>query len=368
MHSNPVIPAIAVAFVVTVAFLIALRPLAMGTVFIDHPGGRKKHAGEVPIIGGIAMFIGVLAGMAVIGVVNELTVGIVFSFFLLVLIGALDDARGVPPSVRVLVQVAAIIIMTYATGHMLLSLGDPFGMGEIQLGSFALVATLVVAITVVNAYNLVDGVDGLAGILALIALVGVAIVGGASAMSTVMALILSGSIVGFLIFNFPVIANRSIRTFMGDAGSTVLGFTVFWAVLGISQGEEAAISPVAGLWFASIPIYDCLTCFVRRIAAGKSPFTPGRDHFHHTLRRGGFGVQQTLAILGGLQAVYAMVGAVAPLMGVPDFALFFAWSVLGLTQRRVIRAISKRHRLHIFTKLRAGELSPYRAARAEALR
>ncbi len=83
MNSIPIIPAIAVAFVVTVAFLLALRPLAVGTKFIDHPGGRKRHAGEVPIVGGIAMFIGVLAGMAVVGVVNEMTVGIVFSFFLL---------------------------------------------------------------------------------------------------------------------------------------------------------------------------------------------------------------------------------------------------------------------------------------------
>ena len=367
MGDTPIIPAVAVAFVVTIAFVLALRPLAVGTKFIDHPGGRKRHAGKVPIVGGIGMFVGVLAGMAVVGVVSEMTVGIVFSFFLLVSIGALDDAFGVPPIVRVLVQVAAIIIVVYATDLMLFSLGDPFGFGNVQLGPFALFGTLLVAITVVNAYNLVDGVDGLAGVLALIALLGAALMGGASAISTVVALILSGSIFGFLIFNFPVVANRKIRTFMGDAGSTVLGFTVFWAVLGISQGEQAVISPVAGLWFASIPIYDCLTCFVRRILAGKSPFTPGRDHFHHTLRRGGFGVRQKLAILGGLQAIYATIGMAAPLAGVSDVLLFTAWSVLGLSQRYVIRVISKWHRLHTFNKLRTGEFSSYGTAKSEIL-
>ena len=364
----PVISAVLITFTVTVAFLLALRPVAFGTKFVDHPGGRKMHTGDVPIIGGIAMFIGVLAGMAVIGIVSVLTVGIFVSFFLLVLVGAIDDAYGVAPIVRVLVQLAAIIIMVHCSETMLYSLGNPFGFGEIQLGPFALVGTLMVAFTVINAYNLIDGVDGLAGILALIALVGIVIIGPADSASTIMSLIVGSSIFGFLIFNLPVVVNRRIRTFMGDAGSTVLGFTIFWATLGISQGGDALISPVAGLWLAAIPVFDSLTCFVRRIASGKSPFSPGRDHFHHTLQRGGFGVQQTLAILGGLQIVYATIGLVGYKLGLPDFVLFALWSVLGLTQRLVIRGVSKRHRLYIFRKLRAGQLSPYLAARARMLK
>ncbi len=368
MSELPIFPAAAISFVVTVAFLLALRPLTFGTKFVDHPGGRKQHSGEVPIIGGIAMFLGVLSGFAVVGVVNELTVGIVFSFFILVVVGAIDDAVGVPPVVRVLVQIAAVIIMVYSSDLMLETVGDPFSAGEIFLGPFALIGTLVVSVTVVNAYNLIDGVDGLAGILALIALLAVSIVGGFSATSTVLALVVAGSIVGFLLFNFPVIANRPVRTFMGDAGSTVLGFAIFWATLGVSQGESAIISPVAGLWFASIPVYDCITCFIRRIASGRSPLTPGRDHFHHTLRRGGFGVRQVLAILGGLQFVYATVGVAASLLEVSDVVLFFLWAALGLSQRLVIRGISARHRLFMLRQLRAGRLSPYRAAQARALR
>ncbi len=363
-----VLPAAVIAFAVTVAFLIVLRPVALASRLVDRPGGRKHHSGHVPIIGGIAMYLGVLAGMLVIGVVSTLTIGIAFSFFLLVFAGSIDDAYGVPPLVRIAVQISCVAIMVFSADLMLYSLGNPFGLGEIQLGPFAFLGTLLVSLTVINAYNLVDGVDGLAGILALIALIGIALIGPAQSASTIMSLITAASIVAFLIFNFPVIANRPVRTFMGDAGSTVIGFTIFWAMLGISQGGEALISPVAGLWFASIPIYDTLTCFVRRIAAGKSPFTPGRDHFHHTLRRGGFGVRQKLAILGGLQATYALIGGLGYKFGVPDVALFTAWSVLGLTQRLVIRTVSRRHRLYLMKQLRAGKLSPYRRAKAEALR
>lgn len=138
------------------------------------------------------------------------------------LIGALDDKYSMPAIVRILVQVAAVLIMTYGSGMALTSLGNPFGSGDILLGPFTLIGTLFVAVTVINAYNLVDGVDGLAAILALIALFAVAIVGGAGAVSTLVALIVAASILGFLIFNFPVIANRPIRSLMGDAGSTLI--------------------------------------------------------------------------------------------------------------------------------------------------
>ncbi len=368
MSDYPLFPASAVAFAVTVAFMIALRPFATSVGLIDRPGGRKRHVGDVPIIGGLAMFIGVLSGLAVIGVINSSSVALVFSFFLLVVIGAIDDKYAIPAAVRVLVQVAAVLIMVNGSGFMLASIGNPLGFGEILLGPFALFGTLIVAITVINAYNLVDGVDGLAGILALIALLAVSVVGGLNALSTVIAVIVSASIFGFLVFNFPVVANRQVRSFMGDAGSTLLGFTVFWATLGISEGANAIISPVVGLWFASIPVYDSLTCFTRRIVAGRSPFRPGRDHFHHTLRRGGFDVRQKLAILGGLQAAYAAIAVGAHSAGVADVVLFIAWSILGLTQNWVIKSIAKRHRLYIFRQLRAGKLGPYRAARARSLR
>ena len=133
---------------------------------------------------------------------------------------------------------------------------------------------------------------------------------------------------------------------MGDAGSTLLGFTIVWVTLGVSSGPERLISPVHCLWFASIPIYDLFTCFARRMLNGKSPFTPGRDHFHHTLKRGGFGVRRTLGILVGLQAGYAIVGIIGHENGISDVVMFSAWSVLGLSQRHIIKLIARHHRAY----------------------
>lgn len=192
-----------------------------------------------------------------------------------------------------------------------------------------------------------NGIDGLAGSLALIAFLSVAVAAGAGSYYGSAALI--ASVVGFLLFNFPVVWNRPVRTFMGDAGSTLLGFLIVWFTLGIAQGAERAISPVACLWFAAIPVFDCLTCFVRRSLKGKSPFLPGRDHFHHALKRGGFEIRQILGILTGLQIIYASVGLAGNYFGVQDVVLFSAWSVLGLSQRWIIRRIAKSHRLYRWT-------------------
>jgi len=346
--------------------MFALRPVARSIGLVDRPGGRKHHSGDVPLIGGIAMFLGVVAGGSLIAEPNLAILSLAVASLFLVIVGVVDDIHAVRPIVRVLIQVSAILLMIYGANLSLASIGNPFGFGEIEFGSFTLICTLVVAITVVNAFNLVDGADGLSGTLAIITLAALAIAGSQGVILGV-SLVTIAAIVGFLIFNFPSIHNRRVRAFMGDAGSTFLGFLIVCVALGITQGESRVISPVAVLWFASIPIYDLLTCFVTRSLAGKSPFMPGRDHFHHWLRRGGFNGVQKVAILGGLQAVYATIALIGHFAGVPDWVLFFGWSVLGLSQAAVIHAISKRHRLYLLKQLREGKLDPERAKRAKLL-
>jgi UDP-GlcNAc:undecaprenyl-phosphate GlcNAc-1-phosphate transferase len=336
----PILPGSVIALVVTIVFLSALRPLAKSVGLVDRPGGRKVHIGEVPIIGGIAMFIGVFAGLALIQGANVLIVTHLLASLLLIVIGVLDDKYSLSAGIRIAAQVAVVLIMFYGSGFQLVDIGDPFGFGVITLGPFSLIFTTVVSLTVINAYNLIDGADGLAGSLSLVALLAISLVGGYTDPSTAIALTVSAAVIGFLVFNFPVTWNRPVRTFMGDAGSTFLGFTILWVVLGASQGADRLVSPVVGLWFASVPIYDCLTCFVKRTWAGKSPFKPGRDHFHHIMNRGAPQARRTIVILTAMQILYAGIGLAGHFSGAPDAFLFAGWSVLGLTQFMIIRRIA----------------------------
>lgn len=342
----------AVALVVTAGFMFALRPVANSVRLVDKPGGRKSHGDKVPLIGGIAMFIGTCAGLSL----SSPEIPELFSLFvaasLLVAIGVIDDKYLVPAGVRVLIQFGAMLIMVDGAGLYLQSIGNPFALGPIDLGPLSLVMTILVTLTAVNAYNLIDGVDGLAGSLAVIALSALALVGGMGLPSTTIALTVVAAAIGFLLFNFPTLWNRQVRAFMGDAGSTFLGFVIVWVALGLSQGNGAVISPVYCLWFAAIPVFDLFTCVVRRSFAGKSPFEPGRDHFHHTLKRGGMNVRQVLAILSFLQLCYAGFGLLAFYLYIPEPLVFVLWLLLAATQRLLICAIRRQYRIWIIRRRR----------------
>jgi UDP-GlcNAc:undecaprenyl-phosphate GlcNAc-1-phosphate transferase len=357
MGIQTLLPAMLISFVVTVAVMLALHPAAIKIGLVDHPGGRKRHNGTIPIIGGLAMFAGMSVGVFLIGPPTMGFVSALVAGSLLVTIGAIDDSISLPPATRVITQVSAVLIMIFGARLQLTDIGDPFGAGIITMGRLRVIFTVVVSLTMINAYNLIDGLDGLAGSMAAIALLCVAIVAGMGNVFGASALVAVAAIAGFLVFNLPVSWNRSVRSFMGDAGSTLLGLSIVWVTLGIAQGADSVISPVHCLWFAAVPIFDCLSCFICRILKKKSPFTPGRDHFHHSLRRGGFGIRPTLQILVGFQTAYAIVGLTGHFAGVPDVVMFALWSILGLSQRWVIRTIAKSHRLTLLSHARSRQFA-----------
>ena len=343
-NAGQVVPSMAIAFIVTIALMFAFRPLAIGLGLVDHPGGRKLHEGVVPIIGGVAMFFGIFIGISLLGVPSDKLISLILASFLLLVVGVADDRFGLPAAARITSQVAVVLLMYYGAGLRLSDIGDPFGTGVIEMGGFTLIFTLLVTVTMVNAYNLIDGADGLAGSLALVALLGVAAVAGIENINSMVALTVAAAATGFLVFNFPTTWNSRVRSFMGDAGSTLLGFTIVWVTLGICQGADRVISPVHCLWFAALPIFDLLTCFAKRIRRGKSPFSPGRDHAHHMLRRGGFHTRRKLAILTGIQTFYVVIGITGYFAGVSDQMMFAAWAVAGFGQGAAIRRIATMNR------------------------
>lgn len=326
-------------FGAVVLFMLALQPLAIAVGLVDKPIGRKSHQGVVPIVGGLAMFGGVIIGIEFVPDIPKTFDRLLISGGLLVIIGVLDDRFDLPAATRFLAQVLAILAMIYGGGLMMHDIGDPLWIGTIGLGPLALVLTVIMALTVVNSFNLIDGIDGLAGVMALIAMTGIGIVSYGSFIADV-AMVASGCILGFLVFNYPVGRNRNFRSFMGDAGSVTLGFMIVWLTISICQGEERLVSPVVALWLVSVPLFDLLTCFVRRLLKKKSPLTGGRDHIHHTLRRGGLSDREILGTLSILALIYALIGVSGHFWNVHESALFMLWCVAGMSQFVVIRKIS----------------------------
>lgn len=345
---------IVIALSITLIFMVIFRPMAIAVGLVDRPGGRKAHVGDVPIVGGIAMYFGIFFGFALVPNLGSEFWYLMLSGGLLVFVGGVDDRWELPAAVRLVAQTCAVIIMAYGGGAVITEIGDPLALGAIGLGPFSLIFTVLVTVTVINAFNFVDGVDGLAGSMALVALGGIVLCEGGSPATIAIATIVTASVLGFLVFNYPVFANRRLRSFMGDAGSTLLGLIVVWLMIKVCQGSAGTVSPVIGLWFVAVPLFDIFTCFFRRIAKGRSPFRPGREHFHHLLYRAGFSVRQVLGILTVLAAAYALFGLVGRFLEIPDYVMFGAWVVCALGQYWALRKVATlyRHRRRRYLRAR----------------
>ena len=136
METDLILASALVAFATTVVFMAALRPIAFRISLLDAPGGRKRHKGYIPIIGGLAMFAGIFSGLLLLPIPANFVHSIFAGSLILVLIGLCDDRFGLPASVRIASQVVAVLLMVYGAGLKLDDIGNPFGTGTVSMGLF----------------------------------------------------------------------------------------------------------------------------------------------------------------------------------------------------------------------------------------
>lgn len=324
------------AFTVTVGAILALRRIALHVDLVDRPGGRKSHAGAVPLVGGLGMVFGVAFGLAACGAGAGAGFGslqqFLYSAVLLAIVGALDDGFALSPGVRLFTQVVAVLPMFFADGIRITTFGDLFGTGPLDVGGISLPVTAFVTVAAINAFNLLDGVDGLVGCVALTALmVFLSLVpAGPVAANGAVAVVLAACVAGFLVFNIPVPwDNSAYKCFMGDAGSTMLGFSLAWLMIGSSQGLRPLLEPVTALWIVLVPAVDLLWAVLRRLVRRQSLLRADGEHLHHMLARAGLGSRAVVAVLTGLSLLAGLVGVRLEHAGVPAWGSFALWLASG---------------------------------------
>ncbi|CBL44631.1 putative undecaprenyl-phosphate alpha-N-acetylglucosaminyl 1-phosphate transferase [gamma proteobacterium HdN1] len=308
--------------------LIALRlliPLARRIGLVDHPDQRKLHHGAPPLVGGLAIFVGYSITWAMY--LNDSHSLLVFTLCatLVVGLGAFDDARGLSAKRRLIAQAMIALLICIEIGNNLSNLGDLFGFGAISLGTGigSLIITNVAIVGGINAFNMVDGIDGLAGSLALVSLCALAILLLHSQDTNEFALsvTLAICVLPYLAANL-VIKPFHLKIFMGDAGSTLLGFSIAWLLIQGSQGNQTSFRPVTALWLIAIPLVDMITVMLSRILKGKSPFSADRIHLHHLLLDAGFTQRQTLRRIVLLASILATIGLVGEALNAPESVMF----------------------------------------------
>jgi UDP-GlcNAc:undecaprenyl-phosphate/decaprenyl-phosphate GlcNAc-1-phosphate transferase len=313
---------------VTVLMIILLRAYAPGLGLVDAPGGRKEHHGEVPLVGGLAMFGGLAAAVLAAGELAPGNAALLAALGLLVVSGYLDDRHDLRPRLRFLIQAVAVLMMIYWGGVRLDNLGNLFGTGDVILGRWAVPMTIFGVLGVISALNMIDGVDGLAGALAMVALLafgGFALATGALGDTLLLPLIFA--VAGFMLFNARTPWRSRASVFMGEAGSVLLGFSLAWYAVDFAAVRHA-FTPITAVWILAIPLMDTISLMLRRALKGQSPFAPDREHLHHILLRAGFTHGQTVAVALVLSVLLAAIGIAGWWLGVPEYVMFY--SFIGL--------------------------------------
>ena len=257
------------------------------------PGFRSSHETETPTLGGIAIFASTLISYFLwphsenivdSNIISLSMTGVVILFFL----GLKDDILALDSTKKLLVQICASLILVAMGNFKIDNFYGIFGIHHIPY-YVSIPLTVFVFIAIINAINLIDGIDGLAGGISLIAGIGFGIwfILNNHFSFGCLAFAMSGSLLGFLRFNF----SKTSKIFMGDTGSLIIGyllsiFAVEFLSLNVSYLHDSTAyfnAPIIVMVLLIVPIFDTLRVFIVRIVKGGSPFVADRNHMHHIL-------------------------------------------------------------------------------------
>lgn len=331
-----------VAFLVSFIFTPVMRSIAIYYGIIDQPDQiRKLHAQPVAYLGGVAVFMGWVAGLAMsqlhitadeVGSPHlPMKLSIVFGGIVIVALGLWDDIRHIPPTNKILGQViAAIILLKGGVGTECLgpivspinirlhnAFGPHIGIPDSvsAIASWILVVCMVVGCC--NATNLMDGLDGLCGGVTAVIAAGFLFLAVQLAMMNserdwdalriVLALALLGAVLGFVPYNF-----NPASIFMGDTGSMFLGYSCATLIVLLAQNQSKWF--LAAMVMFSLPVLDTALAFVRRWVNRRPIFSADRHHFHHQLVARGFSIRKTVMISYGLTIGFCLLGGLIAFM------------------------------------------------------
>ncbi len=324
------------AMVVTFIATPVVKALAQRMGAVDVPrDGRRMHDHPVARMGGLAIFFGFILSVLMFAPITPQLQGMLLGGVIIVVLGIFDDIYALRAKLKFVVQIMAALVAVYS-GNVIEVVSNPniFSANPYwELGVLSIPITVLWIVTITNAVNLIDGLDGLAvgvSTISSMTMLVIAMVVSEGSVALLMAA-LAGACIGFMPYNL-----NPAKIFMGDTGSTFLGFTL--AVVSI-QGLfkfYTIISFVVPFLMLGLPIFDTSFAFIRRISNGQSPMSPDRSHIHHRLIDMGFNQKQAVAVLYVISAILGLSAVVLTTSGeLKAMLLLLALCVAGAVAARV---------------------------------
>ena len=302
--------------------------LAKSKGWVDFPNERKIHKVPMPRIGGLGIFAGIVVGVILAGFLEKQT----WPFLLLIplslisTMGFVDDVRELSFKTKFAVQILAGVLAVFLVGANVPAIANPFDQTKMNFDIFGPVIAVIWMVGITNAINLSDGLDGLAAGISAIAALTLAVTSARVNITTALvALSVFASSIAFLRYNF-----HPAKTFMGDTGSQLLGFSL--AVISIKGASLSAstLSLAVPILAIGIPILDTTYAFIRRMRRGGNPFLPDKMHIHHQLLSIGFSHVGAVIFIYAISFSLALIAMFFRGKHVLTFLAFYVLVAIGL--------------------------------------
>jgi UDP-GlcNAc:undecaprenyl-phosphate/decaprenyl-phosphate GlcNAc-1-phosphate transferase len=292
---------ILLCFILSLLLTPLVKRVSIKIGAIDKPDERKVHKKIMPRMGGLAIIISFIFGCLVF-IPNSIQIWpILLGVIIIAFTGLLDDMYSLSPRMKLLGQILAATVAVLG-GVQIEFITTPSG-EIINFGWFSIPLTIIWIVAIINAINLIDGLDGLAAGVTSIATITISILALTLGhpLTFFMGIILLGSTLGFLVFNF-----YPAKIFMGDTGSLFLGYMIsVLSVMGLTK-SAAIFSLVLPIIILAVPIMDTTFAIIRRIVQKKPLSAPDKFHLHHCLIRLGFSHKQSVLLIYLLSAIFSL--------------------------------------------------------------
>ena len=283
-----------------------LVKIALLKNIVDNPDARKLQRTPVPVLGGVAVFFGIVIGIASMSALVNCSglLIVIMSMMAMLYTGTMDDILNLSPALRFLIEIIVVVLLIFVGDYCINEFHGLWGVGEISCW-LAVPLTIFASVGIINAINLMDGVNGLSSgfcIMASIMFGTLFYLSGCITM-TILAAVSVGALIPFFFHN---VFGKTSKMFIGDGGTLVMGTIMSIFVIEVLRGDSpcvAYVNPNVGLVpftlaVLGIPVFDTLRVMSTRILKGVSPFNPDKTHLHHMfIELGASHVATTLAIL-----------------------------------------------------------------------
>ena len=284
-----------------------LVKIALLKNIVDNPDARKLQRTPVPVLGGVAVFFGVVIAIGCMSSVVDCSglPVVIMAMMAMLYTGTMDDILSLSPGLRFVIEIVVVLLMIFVGGYCIDDFHGLWNIGRFSYW-YAVPLTVVAAVGIINAINLVDGVNGLSSGYCIMAclIFGTLFFLAGEAPMTILAAVSVGALIPFFLHN---VFGKTSKMFIGDGGTLVMGVVMSVFVIAILQNGSrvaAYVNPNVGLVpftlaVLSVPVFDTLRVMSTRILKGTSPFRPDKTHLHHMfIDLGCSHVATTLAILG----------------------------------------------------------------------